>query len=578
MSTGLDVLAPINTVGEVSNTSQTSQIGDDAREWRHHVTGTVNADTYIWQPWFARTQGTLNLSREVATGGTAGTTSTTGSGTVALSLLPVSLYPTAFSYSRNQSTADGTLFTSSTTSNRMALSSRMFLPDQYSAGINLSTEQTAFSDGGENTSRDASVEVNKPFEWANVSLALRHNEEEYRTESSTADVTGTTDIATFRNDSEPFDDMFVQSTSTLLLSKSETVTTNRDVFSIQGVSNAQWRPEQLPFTINGAMRTLTEVIGLSGPTSAGSADTETTFALGTLGVNYPIVPRLTANAGLTANYQDVVTSAGASGGEALVSAARQTRTAGALAGLNYNSLPVPVIGFDWNWNSATSGQMLMSINESGQQSATQNLGHSINRSLGFLSFMGPVTFKASESGAVSFVSNGASVPVAGHNASLTRNFETGGTRSFIRLSASDRRDIAAAQPNVSQLILFQANQTSTIDLDSGWQVNLSIQSSRQQVGDEEGGFVTTLNGTAEYSRRRLFAVADLTFRSTLTLNAIGFESFQEDTGTATTVRTDWRNLLNYRIGLVIMSVEARVFRDRGAIGDIVLFRLRRLFG
>lgn len=565
-----------NKSGALSYTVQTQKTPDQKRELRNQVTATVAADTFIWQPWFATAQGTLNVTRDITTGGTAETDVAVASGAVSVNVLPLSQFPTTVSYSRSDSSVDGnaTSFGSDTTIDRASLNSRVFLPDNWNVSTLLTLENNETGVSDKDQFFQGAVEVNKLFENSSMNLLLKHDDTSV--ESRAAGFRdGQTDFVNFRHNYKPFEEVTVQSSSTLLRSIDDNVSVNRETFSLQGVSNAQWRPKELPFTINGAIRTLTQTLDQTSVTAGNSSNTDTQLVTGTVGLNYLIAPRLTANAAVNANFNSIETRLG--GASSTLPLSNQTTyTMGTLGGLNYFSLPTELYGFAYSWNAGTNAQALFGSEVDGNQSASATIGHSVTRAL-TMPLIGLWTFSASESGRIQSTSGRDTIPALSHSTGLSKSLVDSQSQTFIRLFGSDDRDLAGSSPTEHQLLSLQMNRTGVLTATSNWVAGLSVQTSRQVINNNDTGFLHTANGTAAYIHRNLLGVRNLSFRSDLTLSAVGFGTALDDRQPSERIHSQWENRVDYRIGKILMTLKGRVINDDGKLADLVLFQIRRTF-
>lgn len=564
-------LPPGQESGSLAYRLQTRKTEGTPREIDHLVTGTLNENSYIWQPWFVATQATANVTQEFANGGTTGSSSTilTGSGTAAI--LPRSSFPAVLTVSRTDSRVNGTIFSRDQVNNRVAYNQSALLPDALNLNANLGYEDTTSSDLGSGDAKNGSFDVDKRFENSTVGLSLRHNDSRFR--ASTLGFTkDQTDVATLRHFYRLWNEVNVQSSSSLLHSTDLTPNSNSDITSLQGVSTAQWRPSDRPFTVNGALRTLTQDVKLSG---LNNFDTSTQLATGIAGINYPLAERLTANAGVTGTVQSLKTQAGALA-NSIPGVSNDKEVFGVLGGLNYYSLTSKLMGFDYGWNAAANAlSEFGSVNGSGQSFSTSAVHH-VTRAVG-LPYAGEVVFGASEAGRVTYSQTGDATPGISHTVSLTKSVSKRNVQTYIRGDASDSREFGGPFASTAQIFNLQVTRQEVIDVSRYWLAAFTFQSARQTFSGLDSGFVTSAGGTALYSERDVFGVRDLSFLSDLSVNAIGLGRQADPRPFGDHLLSQWRNRLDYRIGKVMLSLETNVFRRDGKYGDITLFEVRRFF-
>ncbi|HLB80213.1 MAG TPA: hypothetical protein VJJ77_06895, partial [Dongiaceae bacterium] len=383
--------------------------------------------------------------------------------------------------------------------------------------------------------------------------------------------------------SRPFENVTAQSSATAIYEADDFETSAFDRGSLQGLTTAQWHPPDLPFTVNGALRALAERIATEDlATSAESSETTNRILNGTIGLNYPIRPRLTANAGVNARIESIDVEAGGISDETPTEGG--VTTGGSLLGsLNYQSLTEPVLGFDWSWNSTGSTTLSAESDAGVTDQETVTVGHGVDRSFD-LAFPGRVSLRASEEVDVTSAAEERFSAGLFHNLSLTHNSGADGVTTFARASVSDRRDLVGGDGLEFQLIQFVLSRQETIDLTSSWLANLSVQASRQKSADQDAKTTVSANGTAAYRETDIFGVRDLRFISELTLSALGLESVltetedEEDTRLADRFHSEWANRLEYRIGRIFASLEGSALYSQGEIGNSIFLRVRREFG
>jgi hypothetical protein len=525
----------------------------------------VAADTYIWQPWFATLDSTIDLTRETNFGGTDGNDSNIVTGDVRLGVFPYSRYPTFLSYTRQDTRVTGVEFGSDIIRDRVDLTSQAIVSSDLRGNLALSYEGIDQPDFGDEVAKAARISVTKLFGSNAVTIGLEHEDRDFESRIED-DEREQIDIATLRHDSTALKNVDVQSTTTLLREVEDTIPQSREVVSLQGISTAQWHPENLPFTVNSAVRTLTETEEFGATTGqARSGETKTHLAAGTVGLNWPVTPQLTANFGLNASVEnETQESVGESGRAPLVSGT--TGRGAVLGSVDYFSLPRELAGFDWDWNTGARAEVAHDIDEGPEQSASVDLGHNVSR-LFDVPLLGAILFSASQQGMLERREDPQEiVPAISHDISFTRTTGDGGATTYLRLSGTDQRDLAGSEPVQVQLLSVQINRRATIDLDSFWHADFSVQASRRQEGDDEETASVFVNGTVGYIAHEIFDVPDLHFLSEIEVDTV-----------ATETRFGERIIRDDRSGEV-RALEGNLFHHEGEFGNSVLFRIRRNFG
>lgn len=575
-------IPPIRVSGSLGNAVRTTDTGTQPRSLSNQAGGSVRASSYIWQPWFTTVEGNLSLTQEIRSGGTtAEGDSILAGGELTFNILPLSRYPGSISVARTDSRIDGG-FGSDFTRNRATASSRGLITDDLRTFATATVQNIDQFDQGEEDLRSLALSVSKTFQKASLSVSLEHRDSDFQSDSQ-EDETDSTNQVIVRSTYQPFDDVNVQSTTSVFHTVEDDETESRERFSWQGVSTAQWRPAELPFTMNGALRTFSDSIKFDGK-SRDRPDTESLLVNGILGLNYPIRPRLTANAGLSTTIQSNDRGAGGDAGDQTQTDASTVSTA-LSAGISYFSLPEPMLGFDWNWNARADSEVSAeggdtSDNKGVSPGGSASLGHSAVRELQ-VPLVGPTRLSASQTGTVTQTRDEETILAVSHRADLVRNFREEGANTFFRLGLSDTREFVGEEPLEFSLLQAQLNRQSAIDVGSQWRGSISAQLSRRKLGDEAADFVASANGRMGYFSRDLFDVPDLDFISELELNAIGLEDLVEDDNEEGRLRDDlraeWSNRLEYRLGLLTFSLEGTFFLFGSELGNSAIFRVRRDF-
>ncbi|RMD61804.1 MAG: hypothetical protein D6826_08975 [Alphaproteobacteria bacterium] len=569
-------IPPVQYAGSVGNVFRTRQFGDEPRQIANQVNTFIDLNSYIWQPWFITLAGGLELATEMERGGTSGDSDALRfGGDVSIGVLPLSRYPTTLSYSHTDSRISGEFTGSDFVRDRVGVNSNLVLASDLRANMTASHESTDQPDLGSESRQQAGLSVSKLFEHDRLSLAADFQQSDFdsRLDDDTEEMRL---LGRVRYDSAPLRDVTTQSVSTVLYSVDETEERDLDELSLQSTVTAQWRPRTRPFTVNGALRTLNE--RRTFDTGGSEAETNNLLAAATAGLNYPVNERLVANIGASADVQSVTRDAGALAGEA-TSQAQNSAGADMIGSLNYESPSQDVAGFDWRWQADSSVDLGYDTQTRFDNRESASLGHTFQRTFESM-ILAPVQFSASQQATVAHSTDEGVVPSLFHAAHLTHRSFDPGISTFARLSLSDRRDIAISDPDEFQLAQFQLSRQTLIDVRRSWTASLSLQASRQRTAGASN-FTTSADGTVTYQERDLFLVENLSYLSELRLSAVGLEDVLSDGGdtvdTSNQFRSDWRNILEYRIGRLVTSLEATVFQNREQFGNLIMLRIRRDF-
>jgi hypothetical protein len=172
-----------------------------------------------------------------------------------------------------------------------------------------------------------------------------------------------------------------------------------------------------------------------------------------------------------------------------------------------------------------------------------------------------------------------------HSAYISLNRQNGRTSSYIRLSASDRRSFGDRDDSF-QLFNLQASSRMQISRKRAWNGSLTIQYSNSAAtmspDHEMDNSALTYSVDLRYTERDLFNVDRLNFSSELRLLSANFrnDNVLNEGIAPETDRDDsnWRNELNYRIGLLEFRLFTDMRRAESRWTSQVFFMVRRYYG
>lgn len=576
-------MPPVTYAGSVSETIRTRDTGDEPRLFTNQVDTVVDLKSYVWQPWFITVDGGAETEVEVERGGTAGDSSILFyGGDVSVGILPVSRYPTTFGYSHTNSQIEGNQSGTDFVRDRATVNSTAVISSDLRTLFSATYETVDQPGFGVEERREAALSVNKTFETNRAALDLRIEDSSFDSITS-GDTDETELVGSVRYDTVLEEDLTSQSTSTAIYFTEDADDQDLNELTIQGTTTAQWRPKEYPFTVNGALRTLAEDIDLMSLNSLGDTNTTRTellLSVGTLGLNYPITRQLTTNLGLTAQAESITRDfGGVSIQPTPAGTDTSTYSTNLLGNVNYQSLDRDLYGFAWRWDANASANVGYHSDTALEDSEAASLGHSFQRAFEGVP-LAPLRLSLSQQALAQRSSDEGVVPSLFHSASLSHRSVESGVATFARFSLSDRRDIAVSDGDEFQIAQIQLDRQTEIDYRRQWFANLSLQVTRQSAASSEPIVTATADGTLSYREQDLFDVSNLSFLSELTLRAIGLEEIvvENDRNIDTDeFRTEWRNLIEYRNGRIVASLEASVFQEDNDLGNFVMFRIRRDF-
>ena len=577
-------VAPIVTAGSVQTTAfYISQTNGDTD---HGVlqTGSISAESYIWQPWLASVRGRGNVSYELR-GGDAESRSLQGSGEATLSILPVSKYPATFTFSHVDSRVDGDFVGFDFTQTRASANFRAAITQNLTGRLFASYDILKRDQNGDLNTRNLQLNLTQTFPKDETFFGLQSIGlgASYRDLSFTAttpedsDADRTLAVLSLTMDGRPSDELTYNSTNVFNYEIQDEAEDSFDLMSVQSVSTMQWRPEEYPVVVTGTLRGLIEQI--ERDELSGGADSDTMLVAGTVGARWPVSDRLSFNFGLRGAYENVERGEGAALGETNLPEG-QNFSAALLAGANYFSETHQVSGFDWNWNSRALLDVGMRNEDGFFTRDSVAVGHKFERGIDPFGF-GPIrmTFDQELEARIDtdddddqfalFLSNGVGF-------STSRADRTSSSSARFRLF--DRRNLLDSDDEF-QIAQFRWDKRMAFDRDRSLTAALTAQAVRR-VDEDDTDFSLTASGNVTYQHRNVFGAENLDFLSELRLNIFDLDEIfgrREADFSSETFRNDWRNILRYRIGQLFLQTELSAFYANEGLGYLALLRLRRDF-
>ena len=317
---------------------------------------------------------------------------------------------------------------------------------------------------------------------------------------------------------------------------------------VQLSSNAFWRSENSPLTVNGGVRMFAVDSDLTGLSVVGSpANNKTVNANANLGINYEFSRFTRLSASLNVNQNE-------NNGLKSISSSQQ-------AAVNYAPDNLMFGDFSYRWGTSAGVSSNQTSNADSQTQLSLQFNHSLSRSIR-LSGGSAVGMDVSQGvafnlGGQSDALNPVATKQLTHSGSLSWDFpQVSGAPQF-RLSASDSRSLDGPR-DFYQMINFQTSSNLATGPNSSWSGNLTVQSVRQgrdslpsastnaPINVSDPDFVTNSSGSVNYQNQRTFGVRRLRFTSDLRLN--GQSLLPVFGGSKVQELAAWQNSLDYSIG------------------------------
>ena len=578
--------------GRLAHTVVWSDDDEGERLENVSVLGT-RVKSYLWQPWFTSVtaEGNVGYRTEESE---RDRSDLFLSGGLSLGILPFSSFPTFLSYRHTERYAELDDIDNDATGDFYSLNSRMALPGR----INLSTVANyadTEDDSEDSITRDLTVTATRPFDIQSVLLSYTHREEEIDDRRNRGDEDTRLDALRLDHQIAPTRNVTVNSGATALTAEENFGRRDEDTDQIQAFSVAQWRPENRPLLVNGAIRALTERVDRSILTS--SQEEENFTLSGSLSGVYTIMPRFdaTLNTASTFDRQLIETSSG-------VETEAQTTTVTTNAGLRYASLPRPLLGANYQWSlSNTVGYVYVDqdvaidfadINDpfddddddfddlddedDAATGPTAQIVGSHNLSQSFQPVvLNPLHVSFGQTVSGIHESDDDDIIELTHSLRLAHSRSRGNRYLSAALSLTDTREFGDEEDEL-QVATALLNSRFAFNRYQSLNGSISAQLARRVddvTGDER--IRGSALGSLQYRHDDLFDVERLRFLSTFLVRAVPIDNrdlYDDDN------EVRWTNRLDYLIGQLTLRLESRTsYYDDEEWAQRVLFSVSRGF-
>ena len=578
---------PVNLYGNLGFYYTYARADGGAQGENNFVVGTLNADSYIWKPWFV----TLKL------GGTSTASySTVGENTqenyllssrADMRILPKSRMPLSLSFYSNNNLDPNT-------------SDDSFGYDKYKLGYDLKTRffgarQSFIGRSGnqmdlwyQNRLRgakgiggliDETVGAKIKSRYANHNLYVNgtyqvreRNESLFSTyvktnEFGSLDKTSINRNASFMHHYVPSSQFYVKTLANHTNVNNQTEQTNGSYItdSTTGVNQASsflyWRPVYKPYVVNAAARAHRRELTNNTTEKYDDNIGLNAYVAGTYEVNR----RTQLTASVSGGTLDTAISNSISTNQSIQ--------------LRYQSDAILYEGFNYRWFSNTGigndmGSDKLKITDE-PESRSIDLSQNLNAGIGHNANKRWVTGNRSvmrtsftQQAREYFVTEDfGSIFTISHTGNLSWNLDARQGAAYFQMTAMDTRSFFDNTLEM-QILNVQLSRSFPIDRMSAWSSNLSLQSSRREDGDSGKsfvkGFLTVATGRLSYQHGRLFGIYKLKFRTKLDLSATA----NRDGGDR--MQADLEGKLSYHIGKLSAAVVGRLLESDTGLGSRAL--------
>jgi len=540
--------------------SLSSSGGDDTVS--NQLRGTLNARSYIWQPWFATVDAHAAMTQDNTDFGDNSTNETTiVTGDLNLNVMPKSRTPFQLSYRTSDSRVDMTTAASPLTTlgdkeyntTRLGLKQSYYTEngDRYQARYDNSSWSTDSGDTYDDELFGLEMNLQRPKQRLIAKTSFQTTEQSQSDRKSENYILNV-DHFYYPTRALRTDTMFslynydVTSTQPPLGTNQGDYTTDLKQIS----SFVFWRPENRPMTVSGGVR----VYDLTGTTTGNETALQSLNA--TAGMLYQYTKYIRFNANID------VSSTDNNDDQAVTSKER--------GGVLYQSDILDIFsGFTYQWYASGSAQNQNTEDES-LQSLAASLGHDANK-LWLLGEASTLRLSLSQSINENQQTGDAdsSIQRLDHSASLGWDQTKWGGTTLVQMTVRDGRDFGDSEAE-EQFVNFQAVRNQPINRSSSLSGNLTVQSVHRKFdSNSDGDTVTTTTGQLNYRHSRIFGVPQLHFLSDLRISKAATDAGDD--------RAEWENRLDYNIGLLDISLSWRRIDTETDDFDLLYLQATRHF-
>lgn len=543
------LLPPVRFGGNVSyNVSRNSSDGQSTNQSGLVTTLNARTGTYIWRPWFATVNASLAFTHSANQFGNIDSSSKSKSVAVngggQLNVIPLSKFPFEAHFQLNDSRATTDQLVGTTyASERFGFTQRYYRGDGDAL---LGWDRSVQHDVATGRDTQDTLQLRITTKLGEHNLQFNGDRSDNRRDS-TGEKAIVNSLA-LQHSYVPDPAISISNFVNVSQSNYELLSGGSGSRLVQLSSNAFWRSETRPLTVNGGVRMFAVDSDLGGLSVVGSPTANKTLnANANLGVNYEFSRFTRLSASLNVNQNE-------NNGLKSISSSQQ-------ASVSYSPENLALGDFSYRWGTSAGVSSNQISNVDSQTQLNLQFNHSLSRSIR-LTGGSAVGMDVSQS--VAFNAGGQSDalnPVATkqltHSGSLSWDFpQVPGTPQF-RLSASDSRSLDGPR-DFYQMINFQSSSSLAAGPYSSWSGNLTVQSVRQgkdqlpststddPVNVSNQDFVTNSSGSINYQNHRTFGVRRLRFTSDLRLN--GQSLLPVFGGSKVQELAAWQNSLDYSIG------------------------------
>ncbi|MDH3388697.1 MAG: hypothetical protein OEN02_12405 [Gammaproteobacteria bacterium] len=557
--------SPVRTWGDISTTYRTRDyvaIDSQASNWLN--TGSINASSYIWRPWFATARGGLTLSLDESDFSDQPTRKNQYiTGNAGLDLFPSSRFPSQVYYSQSRNELDDDLL------NRNIETTEFNLRQHYRTVDNAHRLRAEYINNTREDPSASDIEGNRLLFSSNSQIEnnslgtdfqLDTIEDRFQTEKTDSfAVTG-------RHSYNSENGLSISNLVSTSEVENDFIRSVTDIETAEFSSLLFWRPgTEKTLSVTGNLRLSDQLL-------------QQTDDLSTINDESMRMENATANLnqGLLYQYSDNLLIRETINANQLESGDNITQVLSETVGFTYTAdhADTSFGGYGWNFGSSY-------VHEHGDIETNNILNNRFSHSLGNRYTLGErrqLRTNLTQSFGHSSRSRGFDRETIDHSFSVTWSQSSSVDQAVVSLQLLDAR-AREEDDELFQLANLQFNGLLRFDRFTQLSGNATLQWTRREDGsDETTGTVS--NGRLEYMRSRLFGVPRLIFRSRLMLSQQQSETEQLIADVIDNEDSDrsWENSLDYLIGRLEARVNLDFVKANGDYDRIFKIQLTRSFG
>lgn len=544
--------------GSIGYTHQRRMLNNETTETRNQLTGDLNGNYYLWQPWFLTGKLRVTVTEDSTDGSTSRDSHALG-GSISANILPLSRYPMSLGYSKSDNTINDSANFINSTGQLVSLgdtvsSTSYFLTQQYlGKRFKLSASYHADENESEVTGTFSSIRRKLEFVRRDPHNDLNVNWQQQQDQHSNTDEGRQNEMAVLTHNFYPTQDFTVANFASTI-DQSDRIDLNADGIADdyhnvidQVSSTTTWRSSDKKTHLNANLR----YTGIQTDQQAASYE------------------NLTSNIGVGARYSfsnNLNTSVAASHTTMDLNNVASEQELYAAA-VNYTSDNIDLAGYGYNWGSSLDHTQQVTDGASDTTSSL-SLNHGVSRNW-LHGRKGQIRFGANQGYNNKINNTQQNLETLTH--SLRIGYASGGDGSthYSQASYTESHGINGSE-EMSQQLNLQYSQMHRLSQRSSLDGSVSHQESIYRSADQD---ISSASSSAllNYSFRQSFSFQTVSFNSSLRYSVLHSNTAEDSNSYS------WDNILKHQIGQVASNLTIRIQNQQDQRETLILFNVKRQF-